>query len=139
MFLQIDLTFLVTFFIIWILVFVLSRIFFKPMIKLMQDRDSQIRGDWSSSQKNIEAYEGSLQEVDKTLRSAKQAAEKTHEEMEVEAIREKGRLVAEVSGSSKEQIGQAKAKLRAELVSLKKELAAEAETLAERIEKRLLN
>jgi F-type H+-transporting ATPase subunit b len=139
MFLQIDLTFLVTFFIIWILVFVLSRIFFKPMIKLMQDRDSQIRGDWSSSEKNIEAYEGSLQEVDKTLRSAKQAAEKTHEEMEVEAIREKGRLVAEVSGSSKEQIGQAKAKLQAELVSLKKELAAEAETLAERIEKRLLN
>ncbi len=139
MFLQIDLTFLVTFFIIWILVFVLSRIFFKPMIKLMQDRDSQIRGDWSSSEKNIEAYEGSLQEVDKTLRSAKQAAEKTHEEMEVEAFREKGRLVAEVSGSSKEQIGQAKAKLQAELVSLKKELAAEAETLAERIEKRLLN
>lgn len=139
MFLQIDLTFLVTFFIIWILVFVLSRIFFKPMIKLMQDRDSQIRGDWSSSKKNIEAYEGSLQEVHKTLRSAKQAAEKTHGEMEAEALREKSRLVAEVSGSSKEQIGQANAKLQAELGILKKELAAEAEALAERIEKRLLN
>jgi F-type H+-transporting ATPase subunit b len=139
MFLQIDLTFLVTFFIIWILVFVLSRIFFKPMIKLMQDRDSQIRGDWSSSEKNIEAYEGSLQEVDKTLRSAKQAAEKTHEEIEAGALREKNRLVAEVNGSSKEQIGQAKAKLQAELGILKKELAGEAEALAERIEKRLLN
>lgn len=139
MFLKIDLTFLVTFFIIWILVFILSRIFFRPMTKIIQDRDAQIQGDKASSQNDLDARERSLEKIDRTLKSARQAAEKRREEIEGEAFKEKNRLIAEVSAASRRQIEQAKAKLNEDLVRLKKELSGEAESLAERIEKRLLN
>jgi len=139
MFLKIDLTFLVTFFIIWILVFVLSRIFFKPMTKIIQDRDAQIQGDKASSEKDAEAREQSLEKIDRTLKSARQAGEKRREEIEGEAHKEKNRLIADVSAASKRQIEQAKAELNEDLVRLKKELSGEAESLARRIETRLLN
>jgi len=139
MFLKIDLTFLVTFFIIWILVFILSRTFFKPMAKIMQDRDAQIQGDKVSSKNDLDAREKSLEKIDRTLKSARQAAEKRREEIEGEALKEKNRLIAEVSAASKQQIEQARAKLNEDLTRLKKELSGEAESLAGRIEKRLLN
>jgi F-type H+-transporting ATPase subunit b len=139
MFLKIDLTFLVTFFIIWILVFVLSRIFFRPMTKIMQDRDAQIQGDKASLQNDMDARERSLEKIARTLKSARQAGEKRREEIEGEALKEKNRLIAEVSAASRRQIEQAKAKLNEDLTRLKKELGGEAESLAERIEKRLLN
>jgi F0F1-type ATP synthase membrane subunit b/b' len=139
MFLKIDLTFLVTFFIIWILVFILSRIFFKPMAKIIQDRDAQIQGDKASSQHDMDAREQSLEKIDRTLKAARQSAEKRREEIEGEALKEKNRLIAEVSAVSKRQIEQAKAKLNEDLVRLKKELSGEAESLADSIEKRLLN
>jgi F-type H+-transporting ATPase subunit b len=139
MFLKIDLTFLVTFFIIWILVFILSRIFFKPMTKIIQDRDAQIQGDKASSQNDMDARQQSLEKIDRTLKSARQAAEKRREEIEGEALEEKNRLITEVGTASKRQIEQAKVKLNGDLVRLKKELSGEAESLAERIEKRLLN
>ncbi len=97
MFLKIDLTFLVTFFIIWILVFILSRIFFKPMTKIIQDRDAQIQGDKASSQNDLDARERSLEKIDGTLKAARQSAEKRREEIEGEAFKEKNRLIAEVS------------------------------------------
>ncbi len=139
MFLKIDLTFLVTFFIIWILVFILSRIFFRPMTKIMQDRDAQIQGDKASLQNDMDARERSLEKIARTLKSARQAGEKRREEIEGEALKEKNRLIAEVSAASRRQIEQAKAKLNEDLTRLKKELGGEAESLAERIEKRLLN
>ncbi len=139
MFLKIDLTFLVTFFVIWILVLILSRIFFRPVLKVMQDRDAQIQGDKASSRNDMDAREQSLERIDRTLRSARQSAEKKRDEIEGEALKEKNRLIAEVGAASKRQIEQAKAKLNEDLVRLKKELDGEAESLAERIEKRLLN
>lgn len=139
MFLQIDLTFLVTFFIIWVLVFVLSRIFFKPMVKIMGDRDAQIQGDRTASEKNTRAYVEGLQEVERTLKSARQAGEKTITEIEDAALKEKSRLVAEASAASKDEIDKAKVKLQNELALLKRELGAQAESLAAQIEKRLLN
>jgi F-type H+-transporting ATPase subunit b len=139
MFLKIDLTFLVTFFIIWILVFILSRIFFKPMTKIIQDRDAQIQGDKASSQNDMDARQQSLEKIDRTLRSARQAAEKRREKIQGEALEEKNRLIAEVGTASKRQIEQAQVKLNGDLVRLKKELSGEAESLAESIEKRLLN
>jgi len=139
MFLQIDLTFLVTFFIIWVLVFILRRTFFKPMVKIMRDRDAQIQGDRAASEEKTRSYEEGLQEVERTLRAARQAAEKTRIEMEDAALREKSHLVAEASAAAKGEVEKAKAKLQDEIDRLRRELGAHAETMAERIEKRLLN
>jgi len=137
--LQIDATALIVFFIVWILVFVLSRVFWKPMIKVIKDRNAQIDGDGEASRKTRIAYEQGLQEIDQTLKSARLAAEKTRETLEVEALKEKSRLLTEASTMAKGEIEKARAALQEEISRLKQELETETGRLADQIEKRLLN
>jgi F0F1-type ATP synthase membrane subunit b/b' len=109
------------------------------MLKVMKDRDLQIEGDKASSLNDRDAREQSLQEIDRTLRSARQEAEKARGEIEGEAFKEKSRLIAEVNAASRLEIEQAKAALNVELARLKTELGGQAEFLANKIETRLLN
>lgn len=137
--LQIDATAFIVFFIVWILVFVLSRVFWKPMIKVIRDRNAQIDGDGEASRKTGIAYEQGLQEIDQTLKSARLAAEKTRETLEVEALKEKSRMLTEASTVAKGEIEKAGAALQEEIFRLKQELETETGRLADQIEKRLLN
>jgi F-type H+-transporting ATPase subunit b len=137
--LNIDLTFLVIFFLIWILVFILSRVFWKPMVRTIEERNARIKGDQSASEKSLEIYEQSLEAIGKTIKSAKKDAERVRAELEVEALKEKSRLLAEVGAASKDEIDRARAKLQEEISRLKADLQTEAERLSERIEERLLN
>jgi len=137
--LQIDATAFIVFFIVWILVFVLSRVFWRPMIKVIRDRNAQIDGDGEASRKTRIAYEQGLQEIDQTLKSARLAAEKTRETLEVEALKEKSRLLTEASTMAKGEIEKARAALLEEISRLKQELETETGRLADQIEKRLLN
>jgi F-type H+-transporting ATPase subunit b len=136
--LQIDGSLFVTFFIVWILVFILSKIFWKPMVRTTQERDDRIQGDQEASRRGFSAYEQSLREIDTALKAARLAADKTRETLEAEALKEKSRLLAEIGASAKDQIEKAKAKVLGEIAQLKTELAAEAGRLAGDIEKRLL-
>ena len=137
--LQIDATAFIVFFIVWILFFVLSRVFWKPMIKVIRDRNAQIDGDGEASRKTGIAYEQGLQEIDQTLKSARLAAEKTRETLEVEALKEKSRMLTEASTMAKGEIEKARAALQEEISRLKQELKTETGRLADQIEKRLLN
>lgn len=137
--LQIDATFLVIFFIVWILVFLLSKIFWKPLVKLMTDRESGIQGDWAESRKSFESYEQALQEIACELKVANVKAEESREEIKADTLRERSRLVAEAGAACRAEIEKAKAKLAEETRELRQELEAEATRLAGEIEKRLLS
>jgi F0F1-type ATP synthase membrane subunit b/b' len=137
--LQIDATFLVIFAIIWILLFILTRVFWNPMTRLVKDREAQVEGDQASTRKGLKEYEQSLQTIEATLKSARLAAEKVREDIEAEALKEKSRILAAAGAASKAEIEKAKAALEIEIARLKGELGAEAGRLAVVIEKRLLN
>ena len=137
--LQIDATFLVIFAIIWILLFVLTRVFWNPMTRLVKDREVQVQGDNDAARKGLDGYEQSLQEIERTMKNARLAAEKAREVLEAEALKEKSRILAEAGAVSKAEIEKARASLEDEIVRLKRELGSEAVRLAGEIEKRLLN
>lgn len=136
--LQIDLTVFVTFFIVWILVFVLTRIFWRPMLKTIDERKAQLEGDQNSARTNTAAVEEGFRRIDASLKAARAAAERAREELEVEALKEKTRLLAEVAASSKAQTDRAKTELEDELARLRVELESQAGELASKIEARLL-
>ena len=137
--LQIDATFLVIFFIVWILVFLLSKIFWKPLVKLMSERESGIQSDWAESRKSFETYEQSLQEIARRLKEANAKAEEIREELKAEAIKERARLVGEAAAACRTEIEKSKTRLAEETRQLRQELEAEAGRLAGEIEKRLLS
>ena len=135
---QIDLTLLVTFAVVWILVFVLTRIFWRPMMKAIDDRKAHLQGDQDSARANTAAVEDGFRRIDASLKAARIAADRAREELEVEALKEKSRLLAEVGASAKLQTDQAKAELQDELTRLRAELEGKAGDLASQIEARLL-
>jgi F0F1-type ATP synthase membrane subunit b/b' len=136
--LQIDASLFVTFFVVWALVFVLSRVFWRPMLRTTAERDARLSEDREASRRGLEAYDKSLQDVAAALKAARLSADKVREDLEADALREKTRLLAEVAALSKDRVEKAKGQVRDEIVRLKTELAAEAEGLAGDIEKRLL-
>jgi len=137
--LQIDATFLVIFAIIWILLFVLTRVFWNPMTRLVKDREAQVQGDTDAAREGLNDYEQSLQEIERTMKKARLAAEKARETLEAEALKEKSRILAEAGAAAKAEIEKARAALEDEIARLKRELGSEAVRLAGEIEKRLLN
>jgi F-type H+-transporting ATPase subunit b len=137
--LQIDLTVFVTFFIVWILVFVLTRLFWRPMMKVIDDRKAQLQSDEESARANSASVDDGFRRIDASLKAARIAADRAREEIEVDALKEKSRLLAEVGAAAKHQTDQAKAELRDELALLRAELEGQAGELALKIEARLLH
>ncbi len=137
--LDVDATILVVIILVWILVLVLSRVFFRPMSRLLDKRRSQLEGDHAATAKALEKYDGDLRRIEGSLKEAKAESANIREKAEIEALKEKGRLLQEVQAECRAQVEKGKAELDAELERLKKELDAKTETLAADIEQRILN
>ena len=136
--LDIDATVIVTFILVWVLVAVLSRVFFKPLKKVMDEREKKLRGDLNAAQSALEESARRLRDVEAGLRSARQEAEEIRGRIELEALKEKTRIVAEAGAAAKVEIENARAAFEAEVARLKEELRAEAEPLAAKIEQKLM-
>jgi len=137
--LKIDASLFVIFLIVWILVFVLTKIFFKPLQRVRRERESRITGSREAFQKSMETYEHTVSEVEEKLKAAKNKAQKLKEKFELEALKERERMLTEISAETRNQVDEAKKQLEKQVQSLKEELESETMSLAERIEKRLLN
>lgn len=136
--LEIDATVLVTFVLIWILVIVLSRVFFKPLRKVMDDREARLRGDLNAAQASMDETARRLRDVEAGLKAARTEAEEIRAKFELEALKEKNQMVAEAGAAAKAEIDSARAEFEAEIGRLKEELRAEAAPLAAKIEEKIL-
>jgi len=137
--LSLDANFVVVFAVIWILVFVLSKLFFNPVRRVRDRRESGLLADRQARQQALDGYEKSLADIEATLKEAKAAAESARSRLELEALKEKNRLLAEVSAECRRQVEQARADLERTTRELRSGLARDASSLAEQIEKKFLN
>jgi F-type H+-transporting ATPase subunit b len=137
--LSLDANLVIVFIIIWILVFVLSKVFFKPVKRVRDRRENGIAADRKAQQRALEAYEKSLADIDAALKQARAAAESARSLLEQDALKEKNKLLAEISAECRHQVEQARADLERTARELKGKLAADASGLAEQIEKKFLN
>jgi len=137
--LDIDASVIVTFVLVWVLVWVLTRVFFKPLRKVMDEREQKLQGDLRRAQSALDESARRLHEVETGLRAARQEAEDIRARIELEALKEKSKLVAEAGAAAKAEIDNARAAFEAEVARLKEELRAEAGPLASKIEEKLLS
>jgi F0F1-type ATP synthase membrane subunit b/b' len=136
--LAIDGTLLVTFAVVWILVAFLTRFFFHPLQKIRAEREARLGGDREASRHAADESAKDMIGIEKSLKAARAAADKIRDDLEVEALREKTRLLSEVGLAAKAEVDKAKDEMAAEIESLKAKLAGEAQALSESIEARLL-
>jgi F-type H+-transporting ATPase subunit b len=136
--LKIDATALVVFALVWVLVIVLTRIFFKPILRILDERAGRIARDKAAAEEARKAYEADLKRIEDGLKEARAAADAIRNAAETEALKDKSRLVREVQAEGRAEVERAKAELLREVETLKKELDKHTEEIAESIEKRIL-
>jgi F-type H+-transporting ATPase subunit b len=136
--LKIDATALVVFALVWVLVIVLTRIFFKPILRILDERAGRIARDKAAAEEARKAYEADLKRIEDGLKEARAAADAIRNTAETEALKDKSRLVREVQAEGRAEVERAKAELLREVETLKKELDKHTEEIAESIERRIL-
>jgi len=137
--LSIDATILVTFALVWILVIVLSRVFFKPVGRVLGERAARLEKAKAETEKALAATEQDIKRIEDSLKEARSAAAGVREKAELEALKEKARIVQEIQQACRVQVDQAKGELDERVAKLKQELDAATAGLSEEIERRILN
>jgi F-type H+-transporting ATPase subunit b len=136
--LSINATALVVFAIVWILVLILSRIFFKPILRVLDERAARIAKDKEAAEAARQATEADLKRIEEGLKEARAAADAIRNAAEAEALKDRSRLVREVQAEGRAEVEKAKAELARQTEALKKELDDRTEEIAGTIEKRIL-
>lgn len=137
--LSIDISLVVIFAIVWILVVVLSKVYFNPLRRVMSQRDGQIQQDQDAARDALDKYARVIQRIEEEISAAKATARETREEWAREAQKEKENMIEEVSQDCRQQVQKAHREMDERIRHLKKELAPQSHDLAEKIAKRLLS
>lgn len=137
--LDIDISSVVIFAIIWILLFVLKKVFFNPMQKVRSERETLINQNKMAAAKSQEDYEETLSEIEEQIKKVRMDAVDSRNTFEKEAQEKREELIADVSKESKKMVEKGKADLEEQMKILFKEMEAKSETFAKNIEKRLLH
>ena len=137
--LDIDISTVVIFAIIWILLFVLKKVFFNPLQKVRAERDALINQNKMAAAKSKEDYEQTLSEIEEQIKKARMDAVDSRNKLEKDAQEKREELIADVSKESKKMVEKGKADLEEQMKILFKEMEAKSETFAKNIEKRLLH
>ena len=136
--LKIDATALIVFAVVWILVLILTRIFFKPMLRILDERAARIARDKAAAAGSRESYETDLRRIEEGLKEARASADAVRTAAEIEALKDKSRLVREVQAEGRAEVERAKAELQREMETLKMELEKRTAEIAGSIEKKVL-
>ncbi len=135
--LAIDLTFIVIFFLVWVLVLVLTRVFFKPVGRILEKRQNRESADRKAAREALGACERDLRRIEEEIKEARASSERLREELEAQALGEKARLISEVQVDARGRIDKAKAEIEDQVRRLKDQLEGEAGRLADSIEKKV--
>ena len=134
-----DIGLVVILIIVWVLVAVLTKVYFNPVRKVMQDRDRGINKDREAGEKAVQEYEQTIQRIDAEIKKTKTSTFAIREKYKQEALQEKEQMLMSVSRECRAQVNQAKKELDEQLKKLKTDLQAESDLLAKKIKQRLLH
>jgi F-type H+-transporting ATPase subunit b len=139
MLIHVDATVLITFFLVWILAFFLSKSFFKPVRRVLDERSARLEKAKAETQTALDAYDKGLREVEEELKKARAASAEIWDRAELEALKEKSRMIQELQAESRSQVDKAKQELERHVERLKKDIDARTDEIAAEIERRILN
>ncbi len=134
-----DATVIVTFALVWILVLILSRVFFKPVGRILAERQARLDQAKAETDQARAAAQEDLRRIEERLKEARAASDALWDRAESESLKEKSRIVQDLQAETRAQVEKARQDLEREVERLKEQLAAQTERLAGDIERRILN
>lgn len=121
-----------------ILVFVLNRILFRPIGRVLDERQTLTEGAGNEARAARRTYEARLAEYEATIRQTRAESYKRSEQERAAAVAERRRLIDEAKLHAHEQIERAKQEIEQQVALARATLESESRQIAERISRTVL-
>lgn len=125
-------------FLILLMIFVLNRTLFKPINRILAERDRKTGGRSTEAADILRDADVKLANYEKTLRETRAAGYASIEQMRTQALQDRQLQVDEVKAEITEMVAGEKDVLNSQIASAQKQLKTEAAILAERISANIL-
>lgn len=121
-----------------LMVVVLNGTLFKPINRVLEERDRRTRGLLNESEQTLVRIDKSLREYEQTLRGARAEGYQLLERQRAEAIRERERQIAAAREQLSNQTSTEKQQIRSQAEVARTTLSKEARRLASKISSQIL-
>lgn len=133
-----DGTLLIHIAIILIMVFILNRLLFKPVLRTLGDRERRTHGRTDEARETVRKVGESLSRYENSLRQARAEGYTLLEQQQSEANGERQRKVADVRREVEEQLGEERGEIQSQAERARATLLGEAERVATEIKSQVL-
>lgn len=137
--LEINQTFFIQFAIFAVLFFILSAVFFKPFLRLIEVRHQKTVADREAAEKLVVQADAKFEEYKARLTQERQAARKEYDAVLAEAKKEESAILGRAREEAKKITQEAAESVTAQRGKLKAELEADVESMARTISEKLLS
>lgn len=121
-----------------IFVFVLNRILFKPIGKVLDQRETLTTGATAEARAAVHQYQTRLADYEATIRQARAESYRRLEQQRASALEERARLIEDAKRLATGEIEQAKSEIDRQAADARAALGAESRQIAERISRTVL-
>lgn len=121
-----------------IFVFVLNRILFRPISRVLDERQTLTEGAANEARAAKRRYEARLAEYEATIRQARAESYRRSEQDRAAALDERRRLIEEAKQFANEEIGRAKHEIERQAAGARAALESESRQIAQRISRTVL-
>ena len=121
-----------------ILVFVLNRILFRPIGRVLDQRQTLTEGAANEARAARRTHEARLAEYESTIRQARAESYKRAEQQRAVAMEDRRRLIDEAKLQANGEIERAKQDIEQQVVRARASLESESRQIAERISRTVL-
>lgn len=133
-----DGSLIVVFLLFLLFVFCLNRLLFRPIGRVLDERETQIEGDSRQARAATRNAESRVAEYEARLREAKSEAYRNIEQQRAAGLEKRQSLVDQAREAAVAEIARARAHIERQAVDAKSQLASEARQAADRITQTLL-
>jgi F-type H+-transporting ATPase subunit b len=121
-----------------ILLYLLNRILFRPLLNLFREREERTKGSLENAKGMDSERDGLLEEIEKKLSGARNRAREVFEGISREGLEEQKKFVEEATDEAAKIAQQAGAKLRVEAQKVKETLRSEVESFSKTIVEKMI-
>jgi F-type H+-transporting ATPase subunit b len=124
---------------VFFLMVILDRIFFRPLSRILGERDEATRGALARAREQSQAAENKALQYEQAFQAARQGVYQQRDAARRQALEERERVLEEARLKSEAQLKQALAALEEETARTRRDLSGTAEPLATQIAEAVLS
>jgi F-type H+-transporting ATPase subunit b len=136
--LELNSSFLWIFFLLWILYFALNRVFFKPVGRIIDEREARAAADRGRQEKMLAEIDSGTRTLETRLGRAGEEVQRIRERWLKEGEDTRARVVAEARERSTRVVAEKMAQLESEIGEAERALQAQVAVFSERIRQAFL-